>query len=123
MATGSSVKELIDLLDVERVSKYFVAQAFSYFVKYVYTQSRLSLDLGSIIYILDKAKMSSSFSVGSNKGNTRGMDSKITEHKYCCTETLMQQLPVTLQLCVCNSNSCKLINQVRYSNRRPINHI
>lgn len=51
MATGSSVKELIDLLDVERVSKYFV--------KYVYTQSRLSLDLGSIIYILDKAKMSS----------------------------------------------------------------
>lgn len=59
MATGSSVKELIDLLDVERVSKYFVAQAFSYFVKYVYTQSRLSLDLGSIIYILDKAKMSS----------------------------------------------------------------
>lgn len=54
-----SVKELIDLLDVERVSKYFVAQAFSYFVKYVYTQSRLSLDLGSIIYILDKAKMSS----------------------------------------------------------------
>lgn len=58
MATGSSVKELIDLLDVERVSKYFVAQAFSYFVKYVYTQSRLSLDLGSIIYILDKAKMS-----------------------------------------------------------------
>lgn len=54
-----SVKELIDLLDVERVSKYFVAQAFSYFVKYVYTQSTLSLDLGSIIYILDKAKMSS----------------------------------------------------------------
>lgn len=52
-----SVKELIDLLDVERVSKYFVAQAFSYL--YVYTQSRLSLDLSSIIYILDKAKMSS----------------------------------------------------------------
>lgn len=67
-----------DLLDVERVSKYFVAQAFSYFVKYVYTEQIVPRFGFHNLYFRQSQNEFPSFSVGSNKGNTGGMDSKIT---------------------------------------------